>query len=488
MAMTTKDKNKFVDFMGFAPDVDQETPGACQTMDGVMPTSKGWRAMPTLYRAQQHLGTLSLATVPSQMFQSRTGHTFLKLGNQIMRVGYMDAGATISSANTATNGLSVHTDFPEAFLDFGLYALMASPYHTIASLTGQVFTAVPGGPGGIMLMVSASRFVVGFDAGWTWRCSARDTHLSWTPSPATLSAFGELPGQPDDLNRTAVAFGDDILLFKGASVYRGRFEPGNAEVWNFEREPVDVSAMFMNVSRPYKQGVVVLADDGLYYYDGAALDNLMDARMARWFAQRVVLTTYLNRVVVDTARDLIWISALLYDSDEVTTYSRRTLVCDPRTKRWAFWNGETLGNIDEGAVFAPGHWSGLRYSLRSNLRTVWGIPNTGDYVPRELRANATAASAAQIVTNDFGHAFVDSELTRAAVKFTRKPTGTQPIVADIARNALDNTATTTASIARADDGLFDVRRNARWHRLKFDIYGDFEATGFTVDLEATGRR
>jgi len=512
------DHDGHIDFLGFAPDADLDIPGACSVMDGLMPTSRGWRAMPPLDRSENRFfhGTASYAFPLAQawvsssalMFAHETAQTDLltaaaaSLGKihrvypyitgvqTVIDTGTAGAIAVVASKDvTGTSTPSGYVRGPQAvWCDFGGVIVAGGIGLSLYSTTGQTLTPIAASPSSTTALVQASRFLVNFDLSYGWRCCARDNALSWTLSPATLAAQGSLPGDNSYINRAAAALGDDILLFKGNGVYRGAFVPGDAEVWKWRNLNLDVLALRGRCAAPYKQGVVVLAEDGLYYYDGASLINFMNKRMSLWFVRRVLALGGRNTIVVDEVRNLIWISVNMYDSDDVATYSKKTIVCDPESQRFAFWNGESIHDIFSGPHMYPSAWSGGKGDVRSGLRTVWGLPTTAPYIPREIAGVGTAAAAAIIVTNDFGDAFIDSELTRVGIKFTKSPTGTLPIATGMVRNNLDEALSTLAPVTRSPDGHFDVRQNSRWHRIKFDLRGDFELAGYAPDMTLEGLR
>lgn len=498
VARKKRDEDGTFDLIGFAPDLDPTIPGACSVMSGVIPiTGKGWRAAPSLDRSNMRFTTPTAATAFSQAHFSPTGVVFLRAADQIIRTN-----AQMTASSTITGSTTINVTYPSTFIDFGLLVLMANPGHTIAVADTSVFGAAPtgtfapiAGAPQSMLITAANRFVLAFDLTDGWACCARDNHSSWTANPATLAAFGRLPGRVDDLNRAVAPIGDDIILFKGEGAYLGRFVPNHDEVWVWEMIPGLRLQALHYAAASYKNGALVLAHDGLYYYNGGDLINLMDERMSRWFARRNVAPTYSSRVVVDEVRDLIWIKALIYDDDTDTstpTYSIYIMVCDPKTKRWSrFYGGESLGAISAGFNRYPSHWAGGIY-IRSGLQSVWGFPvgtTAAATVPQEIAAPATANATTQIVANDMGHPFIDSELTQAHLKFITAPTGATVTVAPMQRNTLDGSLSTAAPVARTSNGGFDIRQNARWHRLKFDLTGDFEiGSEAAVDLKPTGMR
>lgn len=513
--MATKRKgpgDEIFDFIGFAPDAPTDAPGACSVMDNAVPTTRGWRAAPTEQTAAAlNHPTLSFPVMAFHQLNDQFNSAIIVEG----RAATADGAATIG---TATIHAAFHPAYSAAyanitgpvyalggwrnsaqtlFLSFGQYILCKGSNTLAAASVGvpmNTFAPVTGGPVTAMsALVSANRFVLAFDFSYGWQCSARDNHASWTADPATLAAFGQLP-EAGTANRSAVSLGDEVLLFKGKDVWRGNFEPNNEEVWVWRQLGLNVTSMTGPwIAAKYKQGAVFLCDHGLLYYDGANLVNLMDERMRQWFATRIVQPTYRNSVVVDEWRDLIWVSVVMYTDDDATTLpsgesKKTTLVCDPKTKRWARYTAKEYLNIFQGPVTYPGHFFYGSGATNADIKTVWGMPMAAPYRPLPISAPAVTASAAQIVTNDFGHPFGDVELTRANLKFIVAPTGTAPIATGLYRNNLDGSLVTASPVARSSDGHFDVRQQARWHRLQFDLYGDWELDGYAVDAGIVGVR
>lgn len=477
-------KSPYVDFIGFAPDVDPTLPGVCTQMDGAIPTERGFRAMPKLDRTDRYNEfTAGYSTVPTQVYFAGG-----------FRYVHVDTNLYVHSASTIPQDVRPYTlvaGSPISFTQLGSAVIMTNGYNTIAAAAsaGGTFSAITGGPTTQKLLATASRFVLAFDGIDIWRCSARDNHLSWTANPATLAAFGQIPETYDDLIRAATTMGDDVIVLKEMTAFRGRFEKGNSEVWDWRKIALNVGAHHNNGAVPYKQGILILSDEGLFFWDGSNLTNLMDERLAGWYRKRVVQTELRNRIVVDELRDLIWVRVTLYDSDELTTYAIKVLVVDPKTRRWGVWSGtEGVSSISQGPTFYPGNYTGSAILSRSTVQNVWLIPGVAPYTPREVAGPATAAAVATISTGDFGHPFRDVELTRVSPKFLMAPTGTLPLVTGLYRNNLDESLSTTAPIARATDGHFDVHQNARWHRLKFTLYGDWEMTGYAPEMTQAGMR
>lgn len=488
---SSRDADGHIDFLGFAPDLDQNTPGACQVMEGVIPTLKGFRAAPSADTTQRFLplaaSALHDATVIAGFYmQNRSMFVIGK--NRIWQHQHSTTAVDVSGSVTAS---ATSETYPMSMVEFGNQAYVASHDVTLAyqPSSGTAFQSITGAPVASFL-VAADRFVLAFRGDGfndSWRCSARDNGLSWTASPAFLATQGRLPDDDAYGIKAVNTIGNEVLLFKSHTTYRGRFIPNNAEVWVWEKLSINTGAIYGYTTARYRQGLVFLSNDNLYYYDGANLQGLMDERLALWYAERVLSDQTRAFVVVDEMRDLVWISTLMYDDESSTTYNRMTLIVHPPTKRWTKWNSNGLKSLVSAPSIWPGAWAST--VSRGDLRRVWGIRNfdvIADQMPRELAADATATATATITTNDFGNAFLDAELSRASLKFTSAPAAAT--VTHYSRNSLDATLETRGTIARSADGLFDVRQNARWHRLQFNLTGDFELNGYAPELQDTGKR
>lgn len=489
--MARKKVSDSFDFIGFAPDAKLDDPGACSVMNGAVPTTRGWRAAPGRDMTNRFASTFlpggtigGINYFPSlqlAVYNTATKIYSAQIGNTMRDV---TGGVTLSPVADSWA-------LPAANLGADI-VLNAGGSNLITAVLSATFAPLTGSPHANHL-VTASRFVMalGTDVSSSgWKCSARDNAKSWTLSPASLCAQGILADDNVDGITTGVAFGDEIIAFKDDRAYHGRFTPGNEEVWVWELSRFNKGALEGKTAVKYKQGIIFLSHDNLYYYDGASLIGLMDGRMAKWYSDRVVNGALLSAVVVDEIADLVYVRVLLYKNDGTNDRVRVLLVCDPKTKRWGWHTAQEVWSIGPGPAMYPA--SASAFTPGKALTRVWMTPNTAtdaERAPRELSARATANAVSAIVTNDFGDPFADIELTRANLKFIVSPTGTAPIVTGLCRNNLDGALVTASPpIARSPDGHFDVRQQARWHQLKFDLYGDWELEGYAVDAGTSGVR
>ena len=94
-----------------------------------------------------------------------------------------------------------------------------------------------------------------------------------------------------------------------------------------------------------------------------------------------------------------------------------------------------------------------------------------------------SAGATSITTGDFGDDAVSQTIRRIRPRFISTPT-TARMTNYYKMNSGDSlTADMGTDIS---SGVFDVVRDARWHRFQFSFTGDWEMSGFYPDGEQSG--
>lgn len=522
---------KMVELLGFAPDAPPILPGACEQMWDVVPSPKGWRAAPSVDQttifahhaaggAAFHAGTFvyppTLAYLPdasSDSLQSKaySAGSFATAVSTASPSGlrwklvefYHDLSGTATST-VAIDGYSVQA--MEMIGGNVVASIAAGRLFTKLYSTTAAMTEITYSPHGAQFLIESSRFMLAMACGVPgtsftgfndarWVCSARDDHTSWTLSPASQCTTGILPDAYGRIN-AVTKIGEELYVFKSQVCYRGVYVPNSAEVWEFSRAPFSLGA-WRRCAVPYKQGIVFLNREGLWYYDGANLVNAMEDRLVRWWHDEVYAFQTVAYVCVDERRDIIYVGAATVQPVQGLGGPTTVLACHLPTKRWTRLtdNGEKYLMVS-----GPGRRQATGVNLPElsgeSVRLPWVLPRTYPgittanshqlFTPRLLDADPLTAHAATVITNIFGEPFHDSDLRQAHVLFTDAPaTATaQPIQ----RNNLFSAATTAAAAPIATDGHFDVHQNARWHQLRFDMQGDFELLGFMADVVARGRR
>jgi len=526
--------DKHIDFVGFASDLDPETPGVALVMTNTIPTRRGFAAARAIDQ-RAHLTTVTGSGVafgtggwipaydgfsPEGMYgtlfvacqHSTAVSTAYPSGTSDKLIYYKYDGA--SGVNVSNDRITDMISFGGQFVAAGVNVDPASTATNFGAMysggLNMTLTRISGSPIA-SLLIEADRFVLAFAAGYhpsrsggypgveqdRWICAARDTHTDWALSPTTLCATGRLPDSAGGFVGVS-KIGDEVYAFKSDRCYRGRFVAGSDEVWQWELAPFDYGALRDRAVAQYRGGIVFLSQAGLFYYDGANLTNLMDDIVITWWQTNIGRHQSLAYVCVDSIRDIIYCSAL--SEDGATRYILVCHVISTRTGPQGKWGSVTSTRMRRMFSGPPviDASTGIGVPIDETRRVPWVVP-TGQPVnnitagnsyelwyPRPLTASATINQLAEIRTNLFGDAFRDSELTGLNLKQILSPVAA--FVATLSRNTLSQTAVSSAFITASADGHFHVRQNARYHQLRFNFYGDFEITGFAPELTPTGLR
>lgn len=491
--------------IGFAPDVEPTTKGVMIDCNGLIPSDKGFRALPGRVRIDAQWNA-NISAFPDAEI---VGASAFRYGNSLQIFAgtaqkiwglryYGNSTATTFYGNwenlSQPGGYTAFTTPTWCFEGFGDYVVAAAgnvihgqAQHTLQALPiqGTAFAPISGAPKAC-IVVSVNRFLValnisGYGPGDGWKCCARDNHTDWALAAATGCAQGRLVDVPGGIT-AGIAFDDDLLVFKEQAFYLGRYV-GAPEVWAFDKQPFGVGCVGPKaVTKDARGQVYFLATDDLYAFDGALCRPLMSGRIKRWWLNEVNPASVSSgtQVVHDAVRDIIWIiSRDTMQGDTMLPYHLRTGQwgrVQSSTKTWdlAFPvpinYSDTLPDLGFGN--SPGDTTLGLFDNARRLNVLAGAYSSATGIPQPT-----------FTTGDFGDLSVDTELRAARVKFTTPPPASS--CTPMHRANLDATLTTAAAVARqAGTGRYDLWQIDRWHRLRFDLAGDCEFSGFAVDADA----
>lgn len=487
-----------VALIGFAPDADPTTKGVMVDCNALIPSPRGFRALPSLVSAESG-SVFPNATVIGSGLAMWAGRNVFLAGTPDKVYALQDIAPSVPGTawanwvDVSRPGDATMTG-PRLFEQFGDFVISAHGHGALSDARtlqayclqaggNTAFAAISGAPMAPVIVV-ASRFVVALgtysDGYWDgWKCCARDNHADWVLSAATQCTQGRLVDTPGPI-LAGSALDDDLLAFKNSAAYLGRYV-GGQEVWAWD--PLPFNAGCISARGVCKDGsgkVYFLDSENLHMFDGALCTPLMTGRLARWYVNSVVpylLSRQGAAVVYDAMRGLIWVEL------QANTGYTYLLSFDPRSGRWTKTQMSTgvLFNLNE----CPVQLQGVGVSaLTPSTRTV-GIfkSNRSLAVFGGEYASAAGIPRPTFTTGDFGDISVDTELRAARVKFTTPPPASS--CTPMHRANLDATLTTAAAVARqAGTGRYDLWQIDRWHRLRFDLAGDCEFSGFAVDVDA----
>jgi hypothetical protein len=322
--------------LGFAPDADPLAPGVVANCVNFVPTVRGMSTLPApafLGSTTGNNGTV-FTTQPINSYwarpQSETYEQNVEYASTQDRLyirtdrfrEWSDITAAVKPYPTgfwsiaafgpvvigAEGGSVLQRPSPSSAGSGSMYALPTSQNG------GEQATIIAGAPT-CCIVTSAERFVLAFNGRGgdsdTWNCSARDNHTSWTLSPATLAAQGRLV-EPYGPIIAALPMGNDVMVYKATGVIRGRFVPGDAEVWKWQKLPVRIGAASPRAVCALPDGRhAVMNSESCWLFDGVQSVDVLTGRARSWYQSVARNISYQYggmAVAYDGSTESVWFS------------------------------------------------------------------------------------------------------------------------------------------------------------------------------------
>jgi hypothetical protein len=103
-----------------------------------------------------------------------------------------------------------------------------------------------------------------------------------------------------------------------------------------------------------------------------------------------------------------------------------------------------------------------------------------------MKTLSATSTGGVLTTGDFGDDARVSMLRSSRLRLTSAPTSATAQV--FCKMAAGDAVASNGSATALNDGKFDHRQSARWHRIAYTLTGPFEATGFDPELLPEGQR
>lgn len=481
-----------VPLLGFAPDVEQTTPGAMLECANMVPTLRGMAAAPS-----------NIATDYPASAEAVTGAALLAKLDATVR--FFIGGATMlqeGSAGAWTNvsrgaGYSAG-DNRWRFAQFGNDALAANKSCVLQRSTGSAFADLTAPKASVM--DTASGFVILGDCNDTgsglstafgdqanrWWCCAINDVATWTPSLSTQCASGLLVDAPGPI-RAMRRLGGNMVAYKDKAIFVGTYVGAQAGVWQWTMVPGDIGCSSQECVANIGTAHLFIGETDIYAFDGQR-PTPIGAPLREWFFARLNRSyQYKIAALHDRVQGLVY---WYYPSTTSTTGALdEAIVYNYRTQRWGVVTRDVempieivLGGITYDNL-------GTSFSTYADMPSIsydspfWiaGSPVPGvvatDHRPYTLSGTAGSWSFASNVQGDEQ---IVSLVSRVNVRWIIKPTAATlgP------RHGMDEaTALTTASsVNMGSVGRFDLLRAARWHQFALSGSGDAELVGLDAQI------
>ena len=480
---------------GFAPDLDTTTPGVIVDCQGMIPTTKGMEASPSPVA----VGLPALAATCTGAFAltllDGTSRFFATTGTAI----YEAAGVTSWTDQTRLVGGAYSGGTARwRATQYGNVSIMGTKQDVLQySVSSGAFANITGAPQANLIETVGDFIMVadyndGTDTPDGVKWSARSDYTSWTPAAATESGAIRLVSSPGSI-RGLKRLGDNVVAYKGRSMYLGTFQP--QILWGFTEVSNTVGAVSHEAVVPIvtKAGGaahIFMGNDDFYYYDGSRPVPI-GSPVKTWFFQRLN-DGFSDKVAAlhDPVKSLIF---WFYPSTSSTDGSLNAcIVYNYRADKW----GVDDRDIEIPVLYISG---GLTYGdLEAAYATYGDLPaipydspywyegsRLGAYFNRShvLQSLAGESASSSYTTGDLGDDEQVLMLSRVRPRYQTAPDSAT--MTNYYRMNLGD-ALTTGVTTTISDGKFDCLQSARWHRLKFDHTGDTELTANSAEYELDG--
>ncbi|RQO57036.1 hypothetical protein DBV14_09510 [Variovorax sp. KBW07] len=387
-----------------------------------------------------------------------------------------------------------------SFCQFGDTTIASNLADPMQLSTTGVFSDVPTAPRAKIVISASNNFVLAFHTSdptfgvapdrW-WNC-AQSNQNDWVPSVATGATTGRLVASEGAI-QAGLALGDYVVAYKSRGVFLGSFVGASNGSWQWTHilgsecgavgpEAVcDVGGLHF-----------IVGEDNFWMFDGTRPVPLADGVNRDWFRRNSSQTfRYRTRCTFDRQRNIVWIA---YPSVTSTGACDRTLAYHLGTKKW----GKADRVLQAALNFiAPGVTIDGLDAYAPTIDTLPAIPFDSQYwlaggrlyayfdASNQLVSNTGVAGASSFTTGDFGDDDMVTMIDRFRTRFTKSP-ATAMATGLIKMNEGDDLV--PGSTSRLNDGKFDLRQSARFHRVRVDMTGDAQMTAYDAKAIPVGQR
>ena len=481
-----------VKLLGLSPDSDPTILGVLTNCANMVPSLKGMKGAP------------SAADAGTTVFHStcQGAAVTLKLdGTTRFFAGSNSIISELTAVSTWTqrgSGYGLSENDRWRFAQFGDVTLASNKQNTVQASTTTAFAGVSGAPQAAIIE-TVGNFVFAFnttdgtygDSPNRWWCAGIGGYTVWTPSIADQAATGTLTSSPGKIT-AGRRFGDSIIVFKSAAMYRGDYV-GTPAIWSFSQIPGDVGALcqevVINVGTPDAPRLIFMGPEDFYTFDGSRPIPIGTNRIKVQVYTELLRTRQEHCIAMhDKTNSNVY---FFYPSSD-SPNPDKCVVYNYRTNQWGrddrqieavveyIIPGLTYGELgDDYATY--GDLPAQPYGS-SFLSASFPTPAIFDTSHNVKTLNGVTATSS-ITTGDIGDDLKELLLTRMKCRYVTAPTSASMV--NYYRQNIGDSLTTDATTSETS-GKFDVLREARWHRMRLDFVGNVELSGLVPEFEEAG--
>lgn len=483
-----------IPIIGFAPDADPMTPGILTDCVNVIPCESGYKGAPSA--ASVGVPALASACAGSAVMSDLAGARRFFAGTSTKLWEYNGtAWVDVSRATSYTLG----TDDRWSFIQYANASLASNVTARIQrSVTSGAFADIATAPQAAIIE-AAKGFVLAFNTNEAtygvsqdrWWCSALNNETDWTPALSTLCTTGRLIGGSGPIT-AARRFGDDVVAYKGRSMFVGRFQDAPV-VWGWQQVSNDVGCIGQDAVVDTMIGHVFVGSDNLYLYDGTTPRPLDGSGLVRTWLFADMNPLYRYKTVLSWDR-INYTIAMYYVSAGSAGVLDRCIVYHALRREWGradigiqavvayvapaitYDGGSALVTTYDSGPTIP--FDSPYWTAGSSVQSIFNSANT-------LQSLSGATVASSFTTGDLGDDQGYSSLTNLRVRYHVAPLTST--ATGLYKQAAGDSLTAAASSVMSD-GRHNMRQSGRFHRALVAQTGDWKATAVRGEFKAGGQR
>jgi hypothetical protein len=480
---------------GFAPDSDPTTQGVLTDCQNLIPFEAGFLGAPS--PVSVNAASLASDCRGAVVATKLDGTRRVFAGTQTKLYELSGTSWIDQSVGGASYTGSVESRW--SFCQFGDTTVASNLTDAMQSSTSGAFNTITGAPKAKIVVSAANNFVIAFNTNDTtygqspdrWWCCAQSDQTSWTPSVTTSATTGRLVAVEGPI-QAALPLGDYVVAYKQRAIFLGTYA-GAPVVWQWNLVPGgEAGCVGPEAVCDIGGAHFVVGNDNFWIFDGTRPIPVGVGVVRQWFLNNSSPTyRYRTKVSYDRQKSLV---SIFYPSLNSTGACDSRLVFHVGTKHWGRADAVVQAPLN---FIAPGVTINSLDAIAGTINALPNIPLDGQFwvsggqiacyfdSTNKLVSLTGASISSSVTTGDVGDDDQVTMVDKLRLRWTQSPT-TAVASAFNKMNAGDSLAPGPTNAI--NDGKFDLRQSARFHRFRVDMTGDHKLTAYAVKPVAVGTR
>lgn len=479
--------------LGYSPDIDPTIEGVITDCAALVPSERGMKGAPNAV----DLGYSALAAeCKGAATIRRLDDSFRTFAGTATKLYDLSGGVWGDQSGSVYN---CGADSSWRFAQFGDTTLAVNKGDTLQQSTTTTFSDVAGAPkadivetvGNHVVLANTNEASFGDSPNRWWVSAVRD-HTDWTPNVNTECATNTIVSTAGRIF-AAKRFGEQIVFYKERAMYMGTFV-GAPLVLDVQQIAGDAGCSsqeaVVNVGTSDNPVHIFMGADDFWRFDGSRPVPLGSPLRKTVYAELNGTYAYKIKTLHDRINSRIY---FFYPSNSGSGAIDKCVVYHYRANVWGrddrtieavlefLTGGVTYDTLDTISATYDGFSASISYD--SPFWTT-GTRRTGFFdTSHKLNALEGVTGASSFTLGDYGNDTDYFLLSRVKPVWLTKPT-----TALMTNYYKDNEgdSLTTDQVTTMGSSRFDVLRSARWHRLQFDMTGNYELSTLNAEYQVDG--